>query len=146
MHIHCSACGASLARGWKACPACALPLTAIAMSTPPLRKKCVSLLAILFGCFAILWIVAYASDHVAAAHRPPPAVPASFSVDPGLEQRVEQSAWFSATRLHHWRAQIAQNLTEAERRQSEPGAQQVIADDHAALQRIDERLKELRAQ
>ena len=35
MNIHCSACGAPLPTGAKFCPACALPLTAVAMPTPP---------------------------------------------------------------------------------------------------------------
>jgi len=69
MHIHCSACGAPLPQGAKFCPACALPLTAIAMPTPAPPKKQVSILAILLCAFGIFWVIAYASSHVTEAHR-----------------------------------------------------------------------------
>jgi hypothetical protein len=69
MNIHCSACGAPLPQGARFCPACALPLTAIAMPTPQPRKKPVSILAIVFCAFGILWVIAYASDaHTQAKH------------------------------------------------------------------------------
>jgi predicted amidophosphoribosyltransferase len=64
MNIHCSACGAPLPTGAKVCPACALPLTAIAMPTPAPRKGKVSILAIVLyavafvvNAFGFLWVV-----------------------------------------------------------------------------------------
>jgi hypothetical protein len=39
------------------------------MPTPVVRKKPVSILAICVAAFGIFWVIAYASDHVSAAHR-----------------------------------------------------------------------------
>jgi predicted amidophosphoribosyltransferase len=61
VNIHCSACGAALPQGAQSCPACALPLTAIAMPTPVPRKRQVSILAILLCAFGIFWVIAYAT-------------------------------------------------------------------------------------
>ena len=146
MNIHCSACGAPLPAGVKFCPACALPLTANAMPPPPPRPA--PLWPWLVGAFFVFFVIlATATNHSAAAHdEAPQPIRAAFGIDQGLERRVEQDVWFSTAKLHHWREEVTRNLAEAERRQNEPGATQVIAADRAALARIDARLKELHAQ
>jgi hypothetical protein len=59
MKIHCSACGASLSQGTTFCPACALPLTAIAMPTPaPLRRR-TPIWPYVAAAFGIICLVAY---------------------------------------------------------------------------------------
>lgn len=64
MNIHCSACGAALPTGAKYCPACALPLTVIAMPTPaPVRRR-KPIWPYFVAAFVLFWIVAYTSDQI----------------------------------------------------------------------------------
>jgi hypothetical protein len=151
MNIHCSACGAPLPKGGRFCPACALPLTAIAMPTPaPPRKRGIGLLSwciILFGAF---WVVAYASDHYHDDKAAPVAAAptANASVDHGLEGRVEQDIWFSTGELRSWRKKMAGYLVRDQQRLGDPhdtAAQGDVDFDQAALARINARLHELKA-
>jgi hypothetical protein len=64
-------------------PACALPLTAIAMPTPAPRRKRVSLLAISLAAFGVFWIIAYTSDHVTEAHRQTALAAFTAGIQPG---------------------------------------------------------------
>jgi hypothetical protein len=65
MNIHCSACGTPLSQGSRFCPACALPLTAIAMPTPAApRKKPVSLLAIVICAIVALIVICNVADDI----------------------------------------------------------------------------------
>jgi predicted amidophosphoribosyltransferase len=145
MNIHCSACGAPLPQGAKVCPACALPLTAIAMPAPAApRKKPVSMLAVFAAAFFILWAVAYAADRqqIRSTHAAvtSPAAEAQANWD-RTEQRVEQHSWFHADRLRVRRAQVAEELAKAKGAADAPA----IAGCQVALARIDARLRELHA-
>jgi hypothetical protein len=65
MNIHCSACGAPLPQGAKFCPACALPLTAIAMPTPaPPRPRPISFWWYVLGAIVILATVCNVADNL----------------------------------------------------------------------------------
>jgi hypothetical protein len=138
MNIHCSACGAPLLQGSRFCPACALPLTAIAMPTPVVRKKPVSILAICVAAFGIFWIIAYTSDHMAAAHnQAAPTAPrtltaaqikADEAIDARFEHQIDAEIWNSPDRLRERLVLLAPR--------HDTVAQQAIA-------RIETRLKEL---
>jgi hypothetical protein len=143
MNIHCSACGAPLPQGARFCPACVLPLTAIAMPTPAPRKRQVSTLAIVLCAFGILWAVAYASNRYEAGKAERNASTTSntpsIGINQTVEQRLEESSWFSPRELRAWRAQVVEDEQHL-RSINGPEAQTALRDDQAAAARIDARL------
>jgi hypothetical protein len=69
MNIHCSACGAPLPPGARFCPACALPLIAIAMPTPVPRRKQTPLWLYALCGFGIFFVIVSALDADSRAKR-----------------------------------------------------------------------------
>ena len=64
----CPACSAPFTEGAKVCPTCARLLTAVATSTPAHVRSAAPIWPYLLLGFFILWVVAYASDHVAETY------------------------------------------------------------------------------
>ena len=171
MNIHGSACGAPLPTGAKVCPACAFPLTAIAMPTPAPRKGRVSILAIGLYAFAFvlcafgtLWVVAYASERYESAKAERSASSANAihatavqrnaslgGINHQLEEKIEQDLWHKARELRGWRETMAERL--AQNQQGLRDDQAANYDDslvrgdvafyQAAVARIDWRLEQL---
>ena len=130
--MHCSACGPPLPTGAKVCPACALPLTAIAMPIPAPRKGQVSILAIVLYAFAFvlcafgtLWVVAYASERYEsvkaernassanAIHATAVQRNASLGrIHHQLEEKIEQDLWYKPRELRGWRETMAERLAQ----------------------------------
>lgn len=90
MNIHCSACGAALPQGARFCPACALPLTAIAIPTPaPPRKKPVSILAICIVAIVALIVICNLADSI---QRPKEEAAANARTAAADQERARQFA------------------------------------------------------
>jgi hypothetical protein len=171
MTIHCSACGAPLPTGAKVCPACTLPLTAIAMPTPAPRKGRVSILAIVLYAFAfvlcafgILWVVTYASECYKSAKPERSASSANAmhatavqrnaslgGINHQLEEKIEQDLWYKPSELRGWRQMMAERLAQDQQGLRDDQAAHYddslvrgdVAFYQAAVARIDARLKQL---
>lgn len=111
MNIHCSACGAPLTATAKSCTARALPLTAIAMPTPAPVRRLKPIWPYFVAAFFILWVVAYSSDHITAAHdraQQKPAAPVVLSpeeiqkdlaIDKRYEREIDAEIWNSPEQI-----------------------------------------------
>ena len=164
MNLHCSANGAPLHTGAKFCPACAVPPTAVAMPTPTPRKRRVSIPAILLCCIGIVWVVAYASDRyesakaqrIADGFKPMQAAAVADDASLGginhkLEEKIEQDLWYKPRELRGWRQTMVERLVQAQQGlrddQTTDYDDSLVRGDvafyHAAVARIDWRLKQL---